>query len=54
MFVTTLSYDNINLDSKQIATIVVNSIKANPSIPMKSLIAEIKSRYGYSVTYKKA
>jgi len=51
---TTLSDDHVNLDSNQIATVVVNSIKANPSIPMKSLIAEIKSHYGYSVTYKKA
>jgi len=46
--------DHINLDSNQIATVVVNSIKANSSIHVKSLIAEIKSRYGYSVTYKKA
>jgi len=32
----------------------VNSIRTNPSIPVKSLIAEIKNRYGYSVTYRKA
>jgi len=32
---------------------VVNSIRTNPSIPMKSLIAEIKNWYGYNVTYKK-
>jgi len=49
---TTLSNDHVNLDSKQITIIVVNYIKANSSIPMKSLIAK-KSHYGYSVTYKK-
>jgi len=49
----TLSGDHVNLDSNQIATIVVNFIKANPFIPVKSLIAENRSRYGYSVTYKK-
>jgi len=33
---------------------VVNSVRTNPSSPVKSLIAEIKNRYGYSVTYRKA
>nr|XP_007134899.1 hypothetical protein PHAVU_010G085200g [Phaseolus vulgaris]ESW06893.1 hypothetical protein PHAVU_010G085200g [Phaseolus vulgaris] len=33
---------------------MVNSIKANPSIPGKTLIAKIKSRYGYSIMYKEA
>jgi len=28
--------------------------KVNPSIPIKTIIAEIKNRLGYSVTYKKA
>jgi len=40
---TTLSNDHVNLDSKQITIIVVNYIKANSSIPMKSLIAKKKS-----------
>jgi len=51
----------VNLDSTQIASIVTNFasivtnlVKANPSIPVKSLIAEIQNRYGYSVSYKKA
>jgi len=50
---TTLSDDHVNLDSNQIAIVVVNSIKANSFIPVKSLITKIKSGYGYSVTYKK-
>jgi len=33
---------------------VANSVKTNPSIPVKSLIVEIQNRYGYSVSYKKA
>jgi len=41
-------------DFKQIATIVVNSIKVNSSILVKILIPEIKSRYGYYVVYKNA
>ena len=49
-----MSQDHINLDSHRIASIVVNSVRINPSIPVKSLIAEIKNRYGYSVTYKNA
>jgi len=38
----TLSDDHVNLDSTQITTIVVNFVKTNPSILMKSLIAKIK------------
>jgi len=49
-----MSQDHVNLDLHQIASIVVNSVRTNPSIPVKSLIAEIKNRYGYSVTYRKA
>jgi len=46
--------DHFNLDSNQIGSIVMNSIKENPSIPIKSLIAEIKNRFRYSVSYDKA
>ena len=50
---TTLSNDHVNLNSNQIATIVVNFIKSNSPISVKSLIAKIKSRNSYSKTYKK-
>jgi len=50
---TTLSQDHINFNSSEIATIIVNLVKSNPSIPIKSLVAEIKIRYSYSVSYKK-
>jgi len=33
---------------------VLTSVKANPSVPIKSLIAEIKNLYGYTITYRKA
>ncbi|XP_047162577.1 uncharacterized protein LOC124832419 [Vigna umbellata] len=34
--------------------VVSNSVRTNPSIPIKSLIADIKARFGYSVSYRKA
>jgi len=46
--------DHVNLDSNQIGSIVINSVKENPSIPIKSLVAEIKNRFVYSVSYEKA
>ncbi|XP_017441222.1 uncharacterized protein LOC108346671 [Vigna angularis] len=49
-----LSQDHTNLDSTHIATIISNSIRTNPSIRVKSLIADIKGRFGYSVSYRKA
>jgi len=45
--------DHQNLDSIQTATIVLNSVKENHFIPIKSLIAEIKSLHGYSMTRRK-
>jgi len=49
-----LSQDHINLDSTQIASIVANLVKTNPSIPVKSLIVEIRNHHSYSVSCKKA
>jgi len=46
--------DHVNLDSNQIGSIVMNSVKENPSIPIKSLVAEIKNHFGYSISYDKA
>ncbi|XP_068466322.1 uncharacterized protein [Phaseolus vulgaris] len=51
---TNLSADHVNLDSTHIASMVLTSVKANPSVPIKSLIAEIKNLYGYTITYRKA
>jgi len=41
--------DHMNLDSTQITSIVANSVKANPSILVKSLIVKIQNHYGYFV-----
>ncbi|XP_068461662.1 uncharacterized protein [Phaseolus vulgaris] len=51
---TNLSADHVNLDSTHIASMVLTSVKANPSVRIKSLIAEIKNLYGYTITYRKA
>jgi len=53
-FSTIISQDRHNLDLSQIATIVLHSVKKNPSIPIESLIVEITSRHNYSITYRKA
>jgi len=37
--------DHVNLDSNQIGYIFMNSVKENPSIPIKTLIAEIKKSF---------
>ncbi|XP_047176992.1 uncharacterized protein LOC124844152, partial [Vigna umbellata] len=53
-FSTILSQDHTNVDSTHIAAIISNSVRTNPSIPIKSLIADIKARFGYFVSYRKA
>jgi len=53
-FSTLMSQDHCNLDSTQIASIVFHLVRTNPSIRIKSLVADIKSRYGYTVTYRRA
>jgi len=45
--------DHVNLDSTHIASMVLTSVKANPYVPIKSLIAEIKNMHGYTITYRK-
>jgi len=39
IYLSTVIQDHVNLDSHQIASIVVNSVRTNPSIPMKNLVA---------------
>ncbi|XP_014503102.1 uncharacterized protein LOC106763420 [Vigna radiata var. radiata] len=53
-FSNILSQDHSNLDSTHIASIVSNFVRTNPSIRIKSLIADIKARFGYFVSYRKA
>ena len=49
-----LTADHVDLDSTHIASMVLTSVKANPFVPIKSLIAEIKNLHGYTITYRKA
>jgi len=53
-FSTLISQDHYNLDSTQIVSIVFHLVRTNPSIRIKSLVVDIKSRYGYTVTYRRA
>jgi len=52
-FSTLISQDHCNLDSTQIASIGFHLVRTNPSIRIKSLVADIKSRYGYTTTYRR-
>ncbi|XP_017416642.1 uncharacterized protein LOC108327455 [Vigna angularis] len=52
-FSTILYRDHTNLDSNHIAAIVSNFVRTNPSIPIKSLITDIKNSFGYFVSYLK-
>jgi len=54
VLVNYLSQDHINFDSSEIAAIIINAVKSKPSMLIKSLVAEIKNRYSYSISYKKA
>ena len=45
---------SIGDDAPPNPSIPIKSLKENPSIPIKSLVAEIKNRFGYSVSYDKA
>lgn len=49
-----ISHDHQNLGSNEITNRFYELVKSNPSIPVKSLIADIKGCHGYIVTYKKA
>jgi len=53
-FSTLISQDHCNLASTQIASIVFHLVRTNPSIRIKSLVADIKSCYGYTITYRRA
>ncbi|XP_072079938.1 uncharacterized protein [Arachis hypogaea] len=52
--VGTISQDHAKLDSDTIADAIRPLIEANPSIKVKSVIAEVQSRYNYTVSYRKA
>ncbi|XP_019420622.1 PREDICTED: uncharacterized protein LOC109330798 [Lupinus angustifolius] len=49
-----VSQDHSKLNSSFIADVVINLVSADPSIPVKTLVKEVVSRFGYTVTYRNA
>ncbi|XP_019423103.1 PREDICTED: uncharacterized protein LOC109360782 [Lupinus angustifolius] len=49
-----VSQDHSKLNSSFIADLIVNLVSADPSIPVKALVKWVVSRFGYTVTYRKA
>nr|XP_029147047.1 uncharacterized protein LOC114924970 [Arachis hypogaea] len=52
--VGTISQDHAKLDSDTIADAIRPLVEADPSIKVKSVIAEVQGRFNYTVTYRKA
>ncbi|XP_057730019.1 uncharacterized protein LOC130945306 [Arachis stenosperma] len=50
----TISHDHAKLNLDTIAEAIRTLVEANPSIKVKSIIAEIQSRFNYIVSYRKA
>ncbi|XP_052118897.1 uncharacterized protein LOC107492580 [Arachis duranensis] len=49
-----ISQDHAKLDSDTIADAIRPLVKADPSIKVKSVIAEVQGRFNYTVSYQKA
>ncbi|KAF1874127.1 hypothetical protein Lal_00041572 [Lupinus albus] len=49
-----VSQDHTKLNSSFISNYIINLVSENPGIPIKALLKEIVSRFGYTVTYRKA
>ncbi|CAL0324864.1 unnamed protein product [Lupinus luteus] len=49
-----VSQDHSKLNSSFISDLIVNLVSADPSIPVKALANEVVSRFGYTMSYKKA
>ncbi|RYR11136.1 hypothetical protein Ahy_B05g079621 [Arachis hypogaea] len=50
----TISQDHAKLDSDTITDAIRPLVKTNPSIKVKSVIAEVQDRFNYTVSYRKA
>ncbi|RYQ84691.1 hypothetical protein Ahy_B10g104144 [Arachis hypogaea] len=50
----TISQDHVMLDSDMIAKASRSLVDADPSIKVKSIIAEVQSRFNYTISYRKA
>ncbi|XP_016185989.1 uncharacterized protein LOC107627677 [Arachis ipaensis] len=49
-----ISQDHAKLDSDTITDAIIPLVEANPSIKVKSAIAEVQGRFNYTVSYRKA
>ncbi|XP_057756397.1 uncharacterized protein LOC130975655 [Arachis stenosperma] len=50
----TISQDHSKLDSDTIAEAIMPLVESDPSIKVKSIIAEVQSRFNYTISYRKA
>ncbi|KAF1868712.1 hypothetical protein Lal_00036150 [Lupinus albus] len=51
---TSISQDHMKLNSSFIANCIIHLVSEDPGIPVKALVKEIITRFGYTVTYRKA
>ncbi|RYR34030.1 hypothetical protein Ahy_A10g048748 [Arachis hypogaea] len=50
----TISQDHAKLDSDIIAEAIKSLVDLDPSIKVKSIIAEVQYRFNYTICYRKA
>ncbi|XP_025662094.1 uncharacterized protein [Arachis hypogaea] len=50
----TISQDHSKLDSNTVAEAIKPLVEADPSIRVKSVIAEVQSKFNYTISYRKA
>ncbi|XP_025703870.1 uncharacterized protein [Arachis hypogaea] len=50
----TISQDHSKLDSNTIAEVIKPLVEVDPSIKVKSVITEVKSKFNYTISYQKA
>ncbi|XP_015955279.1 uncharacterized protein LOC107479687 [Arachis duranensis] len=52
--IRTISQDHSKLDSDTVADAIRPLVETDPSIKVKSIIAEVQSRFNYTISYRKA
>ncbi|XP_025612015.1 uncharacterized protein [Arachis hypogaea] len=51
---SSISQDHSKLDSKTVAEAIKPMVEVDPSIKVKSVIAEVQSKFNYTISYRKA
>ncbi|RYQ83308.1 hypothetical protein Ahy_B10g101959 [Arachis hypogaea] len=51
---STISQDHSKLDSKTVAEAIKPLVEVDPSLKVKSVIAEVQSKFNYTISYRKA